>query len=111
MFQRCPKIVITATPSACQAPTLAFRVGDTKEDKGSTAGYLFLLSDFFLWFGNDLLLLGEDHLDVAGGAHVGVDATVRSVGAPTHFGSLVDLDVLDHQRIHVKALGGEGKER
>lgn len=48
---------------------------------------------------------------MAGGAHVGVDATVRSVGAPTHFGSLVDLDVLDHQRIHVKALGGEGKER
>lgn len=46
---------------------------------------------------------------MAGGAHVGVDATVRSVGAPTHFGSLVDLDVLDHQRIHVKALGGEGK--
>lgn len=74
-----------------------------------TSRYLFLLSNFFLWFGHDLLLLGEDHLDVARGAHVGVDPPVRSVGAAAHFGSLVHLDVLDHQRIHVKTLGWEGK--
>jgi len=70
------------------------------------AFYLFLLSNFFLWLGNDLLLLGEDHLNVARGAHVGVDPPVSSVGAPAHFGSLVHLDVFNHQRIHIETLGG-----
>lgn len=69
--------------------------------------YLFLLSNFFFWLGDNLLLLGEDHLDVAGGAHVGVDPPVSSVGAPAHFGSLVHLDVLNHQRIHIETLGGD----
>lgn len=68
--------------------------------------YLFLLSNFFFWLGDNLLLLSEDHLNVAGGAHVGVDPPVSSVGAPAHFGSLVHLDVLNHQRIHIETLGG-----
>lgn len=66
--------------------------------------YLFLLGHLLLWFGDDLLLLRQDHLDVAGGAHVGVDAAVGAVGAPPHLGGLVDLDVLDHQRVHVQTL-------
>ena len=66
--------------------------------------YLFLLSHLLLGLGHDLLLLGEDHLDVAGRAHVGVDAAVGAVGAPAHFGGLVHLDVLDHQGVHIQAL-------
>lgn len=66
--------------------------------------YLFLLGDLLLWFGDDLLLLGQNHLDVAGGAHVGVDAAVGTVGAPPHFGGLVDLNVLDDQRVHIQTL-------
>lgn len=73
--------------------------------------YLFLLSHFFFGLGDDLLLLGEDHLDVAGGAHVGVDPPVGSVGAPAHFGGLVHLDVLDHQRIHVQPLRKRDKTK
>lgn len=72
------------------------------------AFYLFLLSNFFLWLGYNLLLFGEDHLNVAGGAHVGVDSPMSSVGAPAHFGSLVHLDVLNHQRIHIETLWGKG---
>lgn len=41
---------------------------------------------------------------MAGRAHVGVDAAVGTVGASPHLGGLVDLDVLDDQRIHVKTL-------
>ena len=37
----------------------------------------------------------EDHLDVAGAAHVCVDATVGAVGSSALLGGLVDLDVLD----------------
>lgn len=63
--------------------------------------YLFLSGDFLLWFGNDLLLLCEDHLNVAWGAHVGVDATVGTVCASAHLGGLVHLDVLDHQGVYI----------
>lgn len=41
---------------------------------------------------------------MAGGAHVGVDTAVSIVGTPAHLGGFVDLDVLDHQRIHIKTL-------
>lgn len=41
---------------------------------------------------------------MARGAHVGVDPPVSSVGAPAHFGSLVHLDVFNHQRIHIETL-------
>lgn len=66
--------------------------------------YLFLLSNLLFWFGHNLLLLSEDHLDVAGRAHVGVDATVGAVGASPHLGGLVDLDVLDDKGIHIETL-------
>lgn len=66
--------------------------------------YLLLLGHLLLRFGDDLLLLGQDHLDVAGRAHVGVDATVGAVRTPPHLGGLVDLDVLDDQRVHVETL-------
>ena len=46
---------------------------------------------------NNLLTLGQDHLDVARVRHVGVDATVGAVGAAPLLGGLVDLDVLDDQ--------------
>ena len=46
--------------------------------------------------GKGLLLLEQDHLDVAGGAHVRVDATVGPVRAPAHVGSAVHLDMVDH---------------
>ena len=39
----------------------------------------------------NLLLLDEHHLDVAGGAHVWVDAAVGTVCATPHVGSAVHL--------------------
>lgn len=69
-----------------------------------TSSYLFLLGDLLLWFGDDLLLFGQDHLDVAGRAHVGVDAAVSAIRAPPHLGGLVDLDVFDDQRVHIQPL-------
>lgn len=69
--------------------------------------HLLLLSHLLLWFGDDLLLLGQDHLDVAGGAHVGVDASVGTVRAPPHLGGLVHLDVLNNQRVHIQTLKPE----
>ena len=41
--------------------------------------------------GEGLLLLVQDELDVAGGAHVRVDATVGAVRAAAHVGGAVDL--------------------
>ncbi len=76
-----------------------------------SAVYLFLLGDLLLWFGDDLLLLSQDHLDVAGGAHVGVDAAVSTVRAPPHLGGLVDLDVLDDQRVHIQTLKPHGSRK
>lgn len=72
--------------------------------------YLFLLSDLLFWFGDNLLLLSEDHLNVAGGAHVGVDASVGTVGTPAHLRGLVHLDMLNHQRVHIQTLGKETTE-
>lgn len=69
--------------------------------------HLLLLSHLLLWFGDNLLLLGQDHLDVAGGAHVGVDASVGTVRAPPHLGGLVHLDVLNNQRVHIQTLKPE----
>lgn len=77
----------------------------------STDSYLFLLGDLLLWFGDDLLLFGQDHLDVAGRAHVGVDAAVGAIRAPPHLGGLVDLDVFDDQRVHIQALRKEPSKK
>ncbi|EDL02269.1 mCG1041280 [Mus musculus] len=43
-------------------------------------GYLFLLCNLLFWLWNDLFLLSEDHLSVAGGAHVWVNPAMSSVG-------------------------------
>ena len=51
-----------------------------------------------------LVLLSENDLDVAGRGHVGVDATVSTVGTTTLLGSLVDLDVLDDESLLLQAL-------
>lgn len=76
-----------------------------------TSSYLFLLGDLLLWFGDNLLLLGQDHLNVAWGAHVGVDAAVSAVRASPHLGGLVDLDVFDDQRIHVQTLASKSSRK
>lgn len=81
--------------------------GPVGRPRSSTHSYLFLLGDLLLWFGDDLLLFGQDHLDVAGRAHVGVDAAVSAIRAPPHLGGLVDLDVFDDQRVHIQALRTE----
>lgn len=46
-----------------------------------------------------------DDFDVAGRAHVGVDAAVGAVGAAVLLGGLVDLDVLDDGLFDIKTLG------
>lgn len=43
---------------------------------------------------------------MAWGAHVGVDASVSTVCAPTHFWGLVHLDVFNHKRVHIQTLQG-----
>lgn len=53
--------------------------------------------------GNNLLLLGEDDLDVAWRRHVGVDATMGTVGAATQALSTVHLNVIDDQTINIES--------
>lgn len=53
--------------------------------------------------GDNLLLLGEDDLDVAWGRHVGVDATMGTVGATTQALSAVHLNVIDDQTINIES--------
>jgi len=54
--------------------------------------------------GDDLLLLGEDDLDVARRRHVGVDATMGTVRAATQALSAVHLDVVDDQAVGIQTL-------
>jgi hypothetical protein len=58
-----------------------------------------------LVLGDLLGALGQDQLNVAGVAHVGVDAAVGAVGATALLGGLVDLDVFDDQVGRVESLG------
>ena len=58
-------------------------------------GYLFLLCSLLFWLWNDLFLLSEDHLSVAGGAHVWVNPAMSSVGSSVHLRGLVHLDVFN----------------
>jgi hypothetical protein len=73
----------------------------------------FLLGDLFLaiifGLGNCLFALGQDDLNVAGRAHVGVDAAVGAVCPPAHLGSTVHLNVLNDKVVSVQALQGEEK--
>lgn len=57
--------------------------------------YLFLLCNLLFWLWNDLFLLSEDHLNVAGGAHVWVNPAMSSVGSSAHLRYLVHLDVFN----------------
>lgn len=54
---------------------------------------------------DNVLLLGDDQLNVRGRRLVGVDSTVSSVSSSSHLGGLVDLDVGDDQLGGVQALG------
>jgi hypothetical protein len=53
---------------------------------------------------DSLVLLREDNLNVAGRGHVGVDATVSTVGATALARSLVNLNVLDNKSLLFQAL-------
>ncbi len=55
--------------------------------------------------GNTLLSRRQDHVDVARGALVGVDATVGAVRASTLVHSLLHLNVSDGEGVGVDALG------
>lgn len=59
----------------------------------------------FLLLGNLLGLLLGDELNVSRGGHVGVDAAVSAVGAPSHLRSLVAVHVGDNGLLQVQALG------
>ena len=50
------------------------------------------------------ILLGQGQLNVAWGGHVGVDATVRPVGAAALPHGPVALNVRDHEVVGVQAL-------
>jgi len=54
--------------------------------------------------GDRLLLLSENDLNVAWTAHVCVDSSVSAVGASTHLGRTVYLDVFYDKVIRVQAL-------
>lgn len=77
----------------------------------STSPYLFLLGDLLLWFGDNLLLLSQDHLNVARRAHVGVDPAVSTIRTPPHLGGLVDLDVFNDQRVHIQTLKSKSSRK
>ena len=52
--------------------------------------------------GDGDLALGEDDLDVARRGHVGVDATVGTVGAATLLGGGIDLLKIDYRTCTIK---------
>ena len=64
-----------------------------------------LLGGIFLLLGYNALCLGEDHLDVTGAAHEGVNSTVSPVCSSSHLGSSVHLDMIDHQTVYLESLG------
>ena len=64
-------------------------------------GYLFLLCNLLFWFRNNLFFFSKGHLNVAGGAHVGVDPTMSSLSPAQHPGGFVHLDLLNDQRIYI----------
>ena len=63
-------------------------------------GCLFLLRNFLFWFRNNLLFFSEDHLSVAGRAHVWLNLPMSFVSSVLDLGSFVHLDVLNDQRIY-----------
>jgi len=55
-------------------------------------------------FDNDVVLLGEDELDVTRRGHVGVDATVSAVSTAPHLGRAVHLNVRDNEVVDIESL-------
>ena len=53
--------------------------------------------------GEGLLLFDEDNFDVARRRHVRVDPSVSPVSPSPHFGSSVDLDMVNNQMISIEA--------
>jgi hypothetical protein len=53
---------------------------------------------------DDLILFGEDNLDVRGRRHEGVDTTVSTVSTTTVLGSLVNNDAGDIKFLNVQTL-------
>jgi hypothetical protein len=51
--------------------------------------------------GNDLILFGEDNLNVRGRTHERVDSTVSTVSTTTMLGGLVDNDAGDIKLLNV----------
>lgn len=58
-------------------------------------GYFFFLYSLLFWLWNNLFLLSEDHLNVAGGAHGWANPAVCSVGSSAHLRCCVRLDVFN----------------
>lgn len=53
---------------------------------------------------DDVLLLGENQLNMAGRAHVGIDPSVGTVSSPASFRSTADVDVIDNETIDIELL-------
>ena len=71
----------------------------------------FLLRNLFLlwfcvrsYFGEGLFFLNKHDLNVAWRRHVRIDPTVGSVSSPSHLGSSVHLNVVNHQMISIETL-------
>ena len=69
---------------------------------GFSWSILFLLYNLLSLFRARLLFFGQDHLSVAGRAHVRVDLTVSSVSPAPRLGGFVLLDVLVVQGICIQ---------
>ena len=74
------------------------------ETRGLLAGHLGAAALDILLPSHALNLLREDELDVAWAGHVGVDATVRAVGAAALLDGAVHLDVGDGESLDVQSL-------
>lgn len=102
VIQRCPK---KSSLQLCQKCIHVLQKSTTNGNMSTPkCEYLFLLGHLLLWFWNNLLLLSEDHLKVAGRTHVRVDTAMGAVCASPHLRGLVYLDVLDDQRVHIQTL-------
>merc|ERR1712198_298951 len=69
----------------------------------------FLLTDFLGasglgGAGDGDLTLGENNLNVTWGSHVGVNATMGTVGTSTLLSGGVDLDVINNQSVNIETL-------
>lgn len=66
-------------------------------------GELLLCGLIIGGLGDNLLLLGEDDLDVAWRRHVGIDATMSTICATTQTLSAIHLNVINDQTIDIES--------